>query len=353
MERPLEIRLATKSNCISAWIVAGVFLVIPILMAVVPDPHPAPDDQSSRWLGEALSLLVSLFLSGMAIRTGKQLDTVWYADDRSVRKEVKGRIEWECRWEDFGGWRPVAPRAWWSTSHQHRREILNRAGQVVGAIDIVISGPGDVAYFKRELDRNTPEGGPKPEPLVAAPRSAPAKSPYRSVAAFALGLLMGGGGLALHASMLRAATNPDDLGFGASLRADTGVLFIPVVLYFASAVLLVVGSLGLISKWFPMIFNPSSRPVVYGPSLADFRMDRRDGLRPVTMEEGRQYGYVDPDALRQSAQAAGGCLLVLTFFAALMPLVLLVPVPDRTARDAAGILVCFLLLALPLAVSSA
>ncbi|MFI5386932.1 MAG: hypothetical protein ACHQ50_12530 [Fimbriimonadales bacterium] len=244
-----------------------------------------------------------------------------------MRKEVDGRVEWECTWENFGGWR-------WS-SKAASYEILDRSGNVAGQFRIGSSGQADVPYFKRELDRNTPEGGPTPERLRSA-KPRPPMTLGRCLVALLGGLALGFTGLGLHWFIVDAIIDPNDGPAAVWFRANTISLLLPALLYLAGFLFSAIGVMGLVGRSISPLCGVAPRRPVFGPALGDFRLDRRHRLEPVEILEGKEYGYVDPEAIRSGIRSTRGCLLLLAPLCLSFPLFLLLPIPEHPLSGRLG-----------------
>jgi len=329
MERPLVIRGSTLGECVTIGVIGGAIFIGSIgggvAFAVARNRDPVE---------LALSIEFGLFsILAMAgfVRSLKRLGIIWLADDISVRMEKAGKVVWECRWEDYGGWRRKRGRSFLGVAAGY--EVLNRAGIVVGTLEIATNGPGDVAYFKRELDRGSPDGGPKPERLPET------KPKFRTTPGRCLFLLIGGclvglAGVYLHCLFLAAAqdtTSGSDLANW--VQAHPNSLLLPMPLDLFGVVFGSLGALGLVRLAHPGMFDSSMRMPVWGPTLEDYLLDRSESLAPVELVEDRRFGYVDPDALTKRLEASlglgalgqWGCVLML----ALAVFIMVLPIPDR------------------------
>lgn len=209
------------------------------------------------------------------------------------------------------------------------------------------SGQADIPYFKRELDRNTPEGGPTPERLQSA-KARPPMTPGRCLRALLGGLALGFTGLGIHWFIVDAILDENDGPGAVWLRTHMATLLLPAFLYLGGSLLCAVGVMGLVGSSFSLSNVVARRRPVFGPALEDFRLDRRHRPEPVEILEGKEYGYVDPEAIRSGIRSLRGCLVLVAVLCLCFPLFLLLPIPEHplSARLADAGTICLFAVAL-------
>jgi hypothetical protein len=192
----------------------------------------------------------------------------------------------------------------------------------------------EIAHVRRELERNLPPGGVKPEPIGASkPRVRSTKA--RCWLMLGAGLLMFFAGAFVLQVILRVLGDPDATSASRLwFREHPNGVFIPLILILPGGTIASFGFLGLIGHSHPRLLTTKPVPETpsYGPTLKDFTLDRNGDHRRTELLAGAVYGYVDPEAqyhYLKSSLAASGCMGWLL----LAPVPLAVLLPARNTPD--------------------
>lgn len=272
-----------------------------------------------------------------SIQLHRRLGTRWLADDTGLRMERRGELIWSVPWELYGGWMRSDERsvlAWLSL--RNRYDVVGLNGDVVGSLELPVTLTGDGPFFKRELTRNTPTGGPTPRTVHG--RRTIRSTPLRCWMLIASGLVSGIGAISLHRVLLDAAQDSVSASsLSKWIQSNPGMVILPLPAYILAAGLAGFGILGLARLTHPAPLGPDvDRKPIYGPSLNDFLLDRPGELPQIEFVEGRTYGYVDSNSLRRQSQSTRMCSAAMRWFILLLPASIFLPTPTPSPAHEPG-----------------
>ncbi|HTQ11100.1 MAG TPA: hypothetical protein VMI31_13620 [Fimbriimonadaceae bacterium] len=220
----------------------------------------------------------------------------WVIDDDSIRMENGARVVWRCAWEDYGGWRTAKRLSlgeWMDSLAWY--EILDRSGRPVGRIHLGRKSSRS-AQIRRELQRNTPEGGEQPqEPAEWKPK--PGDSVARQRKRLYAGIACCVAGCVATRAVLGPMTSDTPTPFSDWLAAHPWFSLVVTCPIGVGAFVAGFAALHLLQLKELRLAAPG--PPSYGPTLSDFRLDRGGLPKPIDLVDGEEYIYVDSEALRR------------------------------------------------------